>query len=608
MARGFLTRSTVGLGACVFLLSASPAAFAQPSSDVAPALDVITFKDGQVTGRTSTPLNLVREPAAAARIKPALTAAPAGKISPNLSRLLSAETVSSRDVPVLVTFFDDQKLPDLPELDADQPVSAVANQAVLDSTDTMISELTARREPGYQQIRADFAQFGGRVLNTHWLIKGLQAEVPLSSIAAIAQRPDVSYVEPADTEVVPTSVGDGNPGNDLSVARALMGTDAYYNLGHVNERIGILDTGVRLPHTLLNSWSISRYDVTTSHNPDDDCWNHGTKTAGVLTSNSNLGNAFRGITNEYVDSIKVFRSGTKADGKCRSSTPDYVVAGFERATQLRDTVIVTALGSSESEDGQIAVAADAAFSAGAAVIAANGNDGGGFGTVDTPAVARKVIGVGAVDVETFAMTSDQSWGPTGDGRFKPDIVTPTRMETASGLSSSALHTFSGTSGASANAGGAAAALRSFLRGQGNTLLPGHVYAGMILSGGNPTHFDNLQGAGKLKLPNGGAYYHPTIPLAVHGGETVNFVLPITATGCRLSAALWWPEAAGAHNDVDLYLLDPHQNMVASSNNSAGVFESVRVNGPIMGGNWTLQVVGGNVTGVQNVYVAAATCR
>lgn len=597
---------TLAVSASILSLALSPPASAGSRVvESGATLDQITFRDGQVLSRTTQPLDVVRGHVAEQEAKPDTgndAAGGAGKISPRLS------TAGER-VRVLVTFVEDQQLPELPDLDPDQPESAAVNQAALATTDTLIDALVAKRGPAYQQLRTDFERLGGQVLHTRWLIKGLQAEVPLAAVPSIAARSDVRFVEPDDSDVAPASYGDGDAGNDESVARALMGTDGYFNLSHAGERIGILDTGVRLPHTLLNSWDVSRYDVSSSHNPDDDCWNHGTGTAAVVSGNSSLGNAFRGITNEHVDSIKVFPSGM-VKGKCRLTTPDLTVAGFELATKLRDTTIIAPLQHVEGENGQVAVAADAAFDAGATVIACNGNLGisGAPGTVTSPAVARKAIGVGAVDVKTFATIPEQSRGPSGDGRFKPDIVAPTNVETAVTSSSTGLGVSSGTSAASANAGGAAAAFRSFLRGQGNTVLPGHVYAGLILSGSNPVAFDNVQGAGKLKLPTGGAYFHPTIPLALHPGETLSFALPMAATSCRLSAAIWWPENAGRHNDVDLVLINPQQQMVAASTNTPGVFEMVRTSGPTMGGTWTVRIVAGNVAGTQYVYPAATTCR
>ncbi|HKE99432.1 MAG TPA: S8 family serine peptidase [Actinomycetes bacterium] len=92
-----------------------------------------------------------------------------------------------------------------------------------------------------------------------------------------------------------------------------------------------------------------------------------------------------------------------------------------------------------------------------------GNDVADARALGAPAVARKVIGVGAVDVKTFAKYDKQSSGPTGDGRVKPDIVASTNVETASNASDTALTSYGGTSAAVTLAAGTAAALRTFVR-------------------------------------------------------------------------------------------------------------------------------------------------
>ncbi|MCA9310845.1 MAG: S8 family serine peptidase, partial [Phycisphaerales bacterium] len=65
------------------------------------------------------------------------------------------------------------------------------------------------------------------------------------------------------------------------------------------------------------------------------------------------------------------------------------------------------------------------------VIWANGNERGGFAncgagyhTTAPPACAKNHIAVGAVDSDTDLISSFSSWGPTDDGRMKPDIAAP----------------------------------------------------------------------------------------------------------------------------------------------------------------------------------------
>jgi serine protease AprX len=129
-----------------------------------------------------------------------------------------------------------------------------------------------------------------------------------------------------------------------------------------------------------------------------------------------------------------------------------------------DRVIVAEMQGGGDDLSAISRAADAAFDAGAVVIAANGNNGPSASTVNTPANAHRVIGVGNFDVQTQNQVTSQSRGPAPDGRFKPDIQAPTNTETASNAFDTAFRSFGGTSGATPYAAGAAALLRNWLRG------------------------------------------------------------------------------------------------------------------------------------------------
>ena len=60
----------------------------------------------------------------------------------------------------------------------------------------------------------------------------------------------------------------------------------------------------------------------------------------------------------------------------------------------------------------LSIAADNAFDAGAVVIGINGNFGPAAGTVNSPANAHRVIGVGNFDLQTLAQVASQSRGPT----------------------------------------------------------------------------------------------------------------------------------------------------------------------------------------------------
>jgi hypothetical protein len=521
-----------------------------------------------------------------------------GKVEPRLVRQAEEAGATDKRVRVLITFEEDQQVPRMPEPLIGEPRNSSANVAAKSRADAQVASLRSRRADGYRRIRADLARHGANVVEEFWLIKGVTAELPLKALDALANRADVRHIELEDTGIAPPA--DADTANDVDDARAVMRTDPYFGLNQTAGWIGLLDTGVRATHTLFNTPSnlAFREDLTnpTSPNPDDDCWNHGTSSAAIISGNSNLGFAFRGVSGIAVDSFKVYPSG------CGGLNGTAAVNGFQRAVNVLDRVIVAEMQAGGNETSAISVAADAAFDAGAVVIAANGNNGSAASTVNVPAVAQKVLGIGAIDVKSLTTPAYQSRGPAGDGRFKPDIQAPTNVETASSATSTATQVFTGTSAATPHAAGAAALIRNFLRGGTGDVEPGAVYAHMIMSGTIAYPFTNTSGAGRVKLPVGGSFWRGSS--SVGNAQTIDIPIGLPATNDVLNAAIWWPEAPASHNDIDLSLVDPSGVVRASSPSSAGVYERVSVNGPIAGGTWKLRLRGYNVpSGPQPVYWA-----
>jgi serine protease AprX len=511
---------------------------------------------------------------------------PAAKLDPGL--------VTNRGgrQQVIVTFQEDQKVPRLPDLDPKLPRNAPANAQVLKQSDAVVNDMAARRRAGYQALSDDFARMDVHTLDTYWLIKGMVVDAPMSALAALAQRGDVTYVEPVANGSRPPA--DSDPNNDEADARALLHTDPYF--GKQNGFVGILDTGVRSTHTLFNpqrAWLLEDLTNPTNPNPNDDCWNHGTSTSAIMGGNSNLGDDFRGITSLTVDSFKVYPAG------CVGLNADAAVRGFQRAVQVGDRVIVAEMQASGNETSAISAAADGAFDAGAAVIAANGNNGPNASTVNVPAVAQKVLGVGAVDVKTLATPSYQSLGPAADGRTKPDVQAPTNVETASNASDTATQVFTGTSAATPHAAGAAAVFRNGPLG----IPPGGVYAMLIASGNGPTGFDSTHGGGLISLEQQGVFWETQT--TVGNGQVVD-IPAVDAAGPgnhRFNLAIWWPEQPATHNDIDVSLVDPNGVVRASSSSISSVFERVALTGGITAGSWKVRITGFSVTGTQQVYAA-----
>jgi serine protease AprX len=536
---------------------------------------------------------------------------PANKLDPRLAAAARSPAAAGGRQQVVVTFRQDLKVPRFPVLDPDLPRTAAANTQALATANGMVADLTARRRAGYQAISADLARLGVRTLDTYWLMKGMVVDAPNSALAALAQRADVSYVQPVVTREPPP---DSEPGNDEFFARYAMRTDGFYNLGQTSGYIGILDTGVRSTHTLFNNpskpWIREDLVHPSSPNPEDD-WpdgGHGTSTAAILTGNSNLGDRFHGVTGITVDSFKVYDTvGLNSDA---------AVKGFQRSVQVLDRVVVAEIQYTIHDYEGIATAADQAFDAGAVVIAANGNHGLSdtgvpvAGSVDSPALAQKVLGIGAIDVMSGETQGYESRGPTADGRTKPDLQAPTNVETASNAGDTATRVFGGTSAATPHAAGAAALIRNYLRGSNFDIDPASVYAFMLAAGSNFNGssilppVDNTIGVGPVRLPEAPTTWQSSAN-TVGNQETLSLPITVKPSSSQLKVAIWWPEPPDTHDDIDLAIYDPSGTFRGGSASFDGVFERASVVGPMAAGNWTVQVRGYNVpSGAQRVHMVA----
>jgi hypothetical protein len=333
------------------------------------------------------------------------------------------------------------------------------------------------------------------------------------------------------------------------------------------------------------------------------------------------------LTGVTLDSFKVYPTSFNASGNCTGSlNTTATIRAFQQAVAVLDRVIVGEMQGSGDYLSSVAIAGDNAFDAGAVVIAANGNNGPGAGTVNTPGSAHRVVAIGGFDVQTQTQYAGQSRGPTPDNRFKPDLQTPTNTETASTgcpfgvqctMSDTAFRVFGGTSGATPYGAGAAALVRNWLRGASFSIDPGQIYAFLILSGQQPYPFNNTSGAGPIRLPTDGTAWWGKV--SVNNGDTLDIPIEVGGSNNRVDAALWWPEGAlqfffatiEFHNDVDLSIIDPSGSTRASSISIPSVFERAGLTGTVVQGRWKIRIRGFNVVGFlgpQTVYWAAAAHR
>jgi hypothetical protein len=583
---------------------------------------------------TDEPLDTAVKPDAVVEPRPS-------RVHPDLERMLAEASPDDR-VVVIVNRREDMTVPRFPDLARGISPDSPEARPVLAAQAAVIEGLRV----GRRRSTDDFLEQVGRVVDlrlveTLWLVNAFVADIRVRDVRTLAAFPDVLYVEPnvyRITAMPPTHEGPQFPHGDVADGRALMRSDNYFNLsGMTGGAIGLIDTGVA-PHALLATPFDVRFQGDCSDggtfcvdvgNPGFDlfdCWDHGTSTAAVVGGNGSLGNAVRGVTDIHVDSWKVWLRPNAELPNCNNDgvTALAVARAFGVGLSLFDRVFAAVIQVPEPEHGAIATAADKAFDAGAVVVAANGNCAvspdcnvpigpPSFGTVRAPGNAHKALGIGVYNVVDLSTGDYQGRGPTVDGRIKPDIQAPTDVKTASNASFIALkERFGGTSAATPFAAGAAALMRNWLR-KYNTFDPGYTYARIILSGNafwSGFGYSNVFGAGHLQLPVpcGQTGNWGKVTFAQPKGDSatsVNIPLPLTS-GASLAVALWWPESAGeAHDDIDVYVLDPNGIEQAKAISQPSVFERTEVAGPLVAGTWTVKIKGASINSApQDVYWTA----
>lgn len=500
------------------------------------------------------------------KVDPALTAA-------------DAEAPAGSRLVYLVKYTHSVPMPLLPALPDSEARFASANIPVFEERLGLFESVRRQRIAAAQDLVTLINQGGGQVLEYYTLSSSMLVDAPKGMLAYLASSSLVQHVEVDETSVAPP--------HDISDGRDAIDSDPYFDTGATGDGcIALLDSGVRSSHTLLSGRVATRFDCVNGDsdcnddgdpdfNVDDDFWDHGTSTASIIAGNNNLGDASRGIQSADIDSLKVYSDAglvTRA-----------VHRGYDRAVSMGDQIIVAEMQSGQGVTGSIADDANDAFESGSLTIAANGNNGSGSGTVNSPALAHKALGIGAYDLDDNSTKSYQSRGPTSDDRIKPDIQAPTDTEAACTSSSACLNSFGGTSGATPYAAGAASLYADWFNDSASTTTnAGLIYAALINAGPDEWgEFDNTTGTGHFALPLNGTTISGTRNVSRHESEFVEFDVPSGSTGIAVS--IWWAEKpSNTHRDIDLYLNKPDGTVSDSSLSEPSVFEKVTVGSPISG--------------------------
>jgi hypothetical protein len=258
----------------------------------------------------------------------------------------------------------------------------------------------------------------------------------------------------------------------------------------------------------------------------------------------------------------------------------------------------------------------------------SGNDCGmtGYRTISPPATAKNVISVGAIDADDNSIAAFSDFGPTQDGRIKPDVVAPGCRNLGNGVRGivstvpqTGVGWVCGTSQAAPAVSGLIAVMMQKLEDGGSSkadIYPSTYKALLIHAAedlGNPGP-DYSYGYGRARL-------RETLTLidnrsfsqaeAKREGEIILQTLVVPAGTKQIKVTMAWDDpprssisSGGLTNDLDLSLISPSQETVlpwvlnpaqgkegdaaVRGADHTNVVEQVSVSNPVAG-NWQISV-------------------
>ena len=385
-------------------------------------------------------------------------------------------------------------------------------ESALRSRLSVIDGLTKQRS---EQAKEFLDSLGRRVsaelIESNWLANTPLVNMELLAIPDVAGLDSVLFVSLNEGENFIQQGVDGDVDNDILDVRQQLRTDPYDKNNLRSGYIGVIDSGTRLTHDMLNDdpsdwagdcanggaacWgdggapngaagaSFPNYNIT-------DCAPHGTPIIGGIAGSDDLGLELRGITQITTDSWRA-----TTDGGCGSLPSSAITRAIQKSiTSFNDVISNSYGGWPTNADGLSSGATerDNAYDLGLIVIAssdneachagADANDGfngtscgdavtrapaiqfdennarmnePAFTTVGHSASAHKILTVGAHEVDPLCnsggiqsnVCSYSGRGPTADGRYKPDILGYTNYESADITADNTTRNMGGTSGA-----------------------------------------------------------------------------------------------------------------------------------------------------------------
>ncbi len=485
---------------------------------------------------------------------------------------------------------------------------------------------------------------GGRVVSQLRSVHGLVVTLPYAQIRSLADEDAVMWIEPPLPKFSPVWFNDSN--------RARVQADAVhgppYGLDGTGVTVLVYDAGqVLATHPDLTG------RVTIGPSDGDVVISHATHVAGTIGgTGAASGGTYAGMApGVSIISYSFEQPGGLQPGFLYTDPGDLEADYTEALNMFGAEISNNSIGSNVESNGfdctwqgdyGVTAALIDAIARGSLgtpyrIVWAAGNerqgsrcDVEGYGdyySIAPPGAAKNHISVGALNSNDDSMTSFSSWGPTDDGRLKPDVAAPGCQSNDDGgvtscNSSGGYSTFCGTSMASPTTCGVGALL---LQGW-HDLYPNEpdplnstlkvILAHTAVDLGNPGP-DYQYGYGSIRAPAAAEllFSGNVLESEVDQGQVARFVVVVNPGDPELKVTLAWDDEPAVPNvipslvnDLDLVVYSPSGTRyypwtldptnpgapaVQTAEDHTNNMEQVFVANPEAGG-WLIEVHGTNV--------------
>jgi PKD repeat protein len=355
-----------------------------------------------------------------------------------------------------------------------------------------------------------------------------------AALAAYRAEPAVARAEPDKTRVAESDASD--PRYDQQWALPKIGWDQVHGVVDPagSSTLAVVDTGVDAGAADVAGRMTAGFSAFEGSNPLDDPNGHGSNVAAIAAASADNGSGIAGVAYAGVRVMPVQVLG--ADGTGQDSD---IIAGIVWAADHDADVILMAF-SNPGYSASLQAAVDYAWSQGAVLVAATGNDG--TSTAAYPAGDRGVVGVSATT------ESDNLWSGSNSGAAAFLGAPGVGVATPGG-------SITGTSASAAVVAGAAALMRAD-SGASNGVIVGRLArnadpAGSAAQTGNgrvnlaraiaDDSTEAIKPDGAAPVGDGGPYVGPYVvaaitgtfsvaPTSVSANSTTAFTLDFRQTG------------------------------------------------------------------------------